>query len=258
FRGPTRAGIEYLGLGLTWAPFNQARDDTKPTWTIGFDTRLDVGKDMRFDPANPDANTAVGLGYHQLLFRTDVSRRFKYFDPYFGAWFNWPIRSNGSPYGSYAYSNPGLIAKDPNVPKSVTLEPQKSAGIRFGFEQNAWENPVAFQRVTVEFRGHVTEHFFGAAQSELWEPLSGHPNCSNVAPDADPTACRGIDYTRSYPHNGDPMPYPGVTEVQNYASFGGDAGVNIQVGKFIRFRGLFGYTVEQPHKRMNLPTWMLT
>src|SRR5205814_9569414 len=76
FQSPTRKGLEYLGLGLKWAVFNQRRDDTKPTWTLNFDADLDVFKDMRFDPANPNANTAVGLGYHQLIWSTWVSKRF--------------------------------------------------------------------------------------------------------------------------------------------------------------------------------------
>ena len=53
---------------------------------------------MRFDPTNPDANTAVGLGYHQLIWSTWVSKRFRYFDPYFGASYMLPIRTNGSIY----------------------------------------------------------------------------------------------------------------------------------------------------------------
>ena len=53
---------------------------------------------MRFDPLNPDGNTAVGLGYHQLIWSTWVSKRFRYFDPYFGAWYMLPIRTNGSIY----------------------------------------------------------------------------------------------------------------------------------------------------------------
>jgi hypothetical protein len=47
--------------------------------------------------------------------------------------------------------------------------------------------------------------------------------------------------------DGKPDPYPGVTDVQAYASFGGNVGLNIQVGKHVRFRGLFGLTVEEPH-----------
>ena len=101
FGGPTRNGLEYLGLGLTWAAFNQARDDTKPTWTLGFDALLDVGKDMRFDRLNPGGNNGVGLGYHQLVWSTSVSRRFRHFDPYFGAWYMLPVRASGSPFQHY-------------------------------------------------------------------------------------------------------------------------------------------------------------
>jgi len=49
FRGPTRRGFEYWGLGANWAVFNQARDDTKPTWILHFETRLSLAEDMRFE-----------------------------------------------------------------------------------------------------------------------------------------------------------------------------------------------------------------
>ena len=236
FRGPTRRGLEYLGLGLTWAVFNQARDDSKPTWTLGFDSRLDVGKDMRFDRLDPAANTAVGLGYHQLLFSTFVSKRFRSFDPYFGAWYMLPVRTNGSPFQRYPGGG------------QTAVEPQQRAGVQLGVEQIAWEKPRAAQRVTVEVRGHAEEHFYGRSHSELWEALAGSPRCTT-----DATACRsdpsggagamyGIDFdgTTGAPH-------PGVTETQAYASFGGDAGLNIQVGRYVRFRGLFGLTLDLPH-----------
>ena len=57
--------------------------------------------------------------------------------------------------------------------------------------------------------------------------------------------CRpGIDYNL-----GDPtaLPYPGVTETQAYGSFGGNLGLNVQVGKYARFRGLFGLAIDEPH-----------
>ena len=54
------------------------------------------------------------------------------------------------------------------------------------------------------------------------------------------TACRpGID--------GPMQPYPGVTDTEAYGSFGGDFGLNVQVGRYIRFRGLFGLTSDMPH-----------
>jgi hypothetical protein len=236
FRGPTRSGLEYLGLGLTWAVFNQTRDDTKPTWTLGFDSRLDVGKDMRFDPLNPTGNNAVGLGYHQFLFSTVVSKRFRSFDPYFGAWYMLPVRTSGSPFQAYPQGG------------QSTVNPQQRAGVQIGVEQIAWEKPSAAQRVTVEVRGRAEQHFFGRSQSEMWEALAGSPQCT-----ADATKCRsdpsggdgatyGIDFV-----GGNRAPHPGVTETQAYTSFGGDAGLNIQVGRYVRFRGLFGLMLDTPH-----------
>jgi len=67
FQSPKRSGFESLNLGITWAPFNQRRDDTRPTWTLSFVTKLDVFNDMRYDRANPGGNTAVGPGYHQFI-----------------------------------------------------------------------------------------------------------------------------------------------------------------------------------------------
>jgi len=229
FQGPTRRGFESLGLGLTWAPFNQLRDDTRPTWTLTFDAKLDVFKDMRFDPSNPGGNTATGLGYHQFIWSTWVSHRFRYFDPYFGAWYNLPVRTNGSMYQDLANGN------------QTAVNPMQRAGAVAGVEQIAWENPRAQQRVTVEVRARMEQHFSGVSATELWEPLSGSSKCSSLAP----ANCRaGID---SNPGDLSPTPYPGVTETEQYASFGGDAGLNVQVGKYVRFRSMFGLQVDMPH-----------
>ncbi|HEX4405111.1 MAG TPA: hypothetical protein VH560_09815 [Polyangia bacterium] len=229
FQGPTRSGFENLGLGIQWAAFNQRRDDTRPTWLLGFDAKLDVFKDMRFDSSNPNANTAVGPGYHQFIWSTTVSKRFRYFDPYFGAWYMLPVRTNGSIYQVYPSGN------------QTAINPQQQAGVQMGVEQIAWENPRANQRVTVEFRARATEHFYGRSASELWEALAGSSQCTSPAS----TACRpGIDYN---PGDTNAFAYPGVTETQEYASFGGDVGLNVQVGKYVRFRGLFGLLVDEPH-----------
>ncbi|HVR60760.1 MAG TPA: hypothetical protein VMU50_02625 [Polyangia bacterium] len=227
FRGPNRSGLESLNLGLTWAAFNQARDDTKPTWTLGFDAKLDVGGDMRFDPANPGGNTGVGLGYHQLVWSTVVSRRFRYFDPYFGLWYMLPARTSGGPFQDYGNAQLG--------------GPQQQLGLQIGFEQIAWEVPQSHQRVTIEFRGHATEHLKGRAQTPLWEALSGSSKCPS-----EPTQCRtGIDGDLN--GDGKPDPYPGVTDVQAYASLGGNVGVNVQVGPHVRFRALGGLATDLPH-----------
>ena len=241
FQSPTRSGLQYLGLGIQWAAFNQKRDDTKPTWTLGFDADLDIFKDMRFDPANPTGNTGVGLGYHQLIWSTWVSKRFRYFDPYFGASYMLPIRTNGSIYQDLGGGQ-------------TAVNPQQQAMVIIGVEQIAWENPSGDQRVTVEVQAHVAEHFAGRGMSELWEPLTGSSACKTGGTDL--TDCRpSLDQVTQAPViNGvtqpsmiKAAPYPGVTDIDAYGSFGGEAGLNIQVGKYIRFRGLYGMTFDAPH-----------
>jgi hypothetical protein len=233
FRGPARKGFENLGVGITWAPFNQARDDTKPTWTLSFDAKLDIFKDKRFDRATPNANTAVGPGYHQFVWSTFVSKRFRHFDPYFGAWYMLPARTNGSPFQKYG-------------PTQTSVNPQQQAGIMIGVEQIAWENPRGDQRVTIEARAHVQQHFFGRERSAIWEGLAGDSRC-NVNTSSDPSLCRpGIDLDT----NADGVidtPHPGITDIESYGTVGGDLGLNIQVGRFIRFRSLFGFRSDLPH-----------
>jgi hypothetical protein len=243
FQSPTRSGLQYLGLGAKWAVFNQRRDDTKPTWTLNFDADLDVFKDARFDPANPNANTAVGLGYHQLIWSTWVSKRFRYFDPYFGASYMAPIRTNGSIYQDLGGGQ-------------TQVNPQQVATVVVGIEQIAWENPHGDQRVTVELDFHMQEHFAGRGMSELWEPLTASSACPTGTPImtnlSEQPACRpSLDFVTNAPPT-QPVatrtaPYPGVSDIDAYGSFGGDAGLNIQVGKYIRFRSLFGLTVDEPH-----------
>jgi hypothetical protein len=237
FSSPTRKGFENLGLGVTWAVFNQRRDDTKPTWTLSFDAKLDVFQDMRYDPLNPNANTAVGLGYHQMIWSTWVSKRFRHFDPYFGASYMLPIRTNGS------------IFQDQGGGQTV-VNPQQQATVTIGVEQVAWESVQKRQRFTIEARARMEEHFAGRNYSELWEPLSGSPSCK--AGSTDLTNCRASldQITQSLPMQ--PVmvkgaPYPGVTDVEAYGSFGGDVGFNVQVGPYIRFRSLFGLMVDEPH-----------
>jgi hypothetical protein len=241
FTSPTRKGFENLGVGVTWAPFNQRRDDTKPTWTLSFDALLDVFKDMRYDPANPTGNTAVGLGYHQMIWSTWISKRFRHFDPYFGASYMLPIRTNGS------------IFQDLGGGQTM-VNPQMLATAVIGVEVIAWENAPRQQRVTIEARGHMEEHFAGRNYSELWEPLSGSSACK--AGSTDLTGCRASldQVTTAAVINGvtQPMitrgaPYPGVSDIEAYGTFGGDVGFNVQVGPYVRFRSLFGLSYDESH-----------
>ncbi len=227
FQGPTRKGFEYLGLGINWAIFNQLRDDTKPTWMVRFESRFSVSQSMRFDPAQPTANTGVGLGYHQFVFSTLFSRHFGRLDPYVSGWYMAPQMTAGSPYKDFTLGTKGFGG------------PQHRAGTEFGIEGVIWEQPQARQRVTLELRGRYELRFFGLAHSELWEVLSGPSTCKT-----EPGTCRP-NLDRDLNGDGLPDANPGITRTPSYGVLGGDAGINVQVGRYIRFRGLFGMSFEQ-------------
>ena len=224
FRGPTRHGVEYLGLGANWAVFNQARDDTKPTWILRFETRLSVADDMRFDPAAPNNNTAVGPGYHQFIFSTLFSRRFGPLEPYSGGWVVLPVLAQGSPFTA-----PGLSGGA-----------QKRLGFETGAEATLWHDEQARHRVAYELRGQAELRLDGLEQGPLWEALSGDPNCgpNHTA------ACRpGVDQNS----NGVASPNSGVTHSPRYGQVGGDTGIIIQIGPHARLRSLFGLFWQQSH-----------
>jgi hypothetical protein len=231
FQGPRRSGLESLGVGFSWAVMNQLRDDTKPTWILGIDAKFDVGTTMRYDAARPDANTGVGLGYHQMLASTFVSKRLGAMDPYFGAYYMLPLPGSESPFDKLP------IGSQPYA------RPQSRVGLQFGFEFIPWERSEINQRVTFEVRTRADHRFQGSSHSELWEPLSGSSACGS----AGTTSCRtGVDLDLDG-NNAPDRPHPGVTETQAYSTVGGDVGLNVQAGRYTRFRGLFGMTSDLPH-----------
>lgn len=232
FAGPKRQGLAYLGFGLNWAMFNQKRVPSEPTWLVGFEARVDVSKTMRFDPQAPKANTAVGLGYHQLLVNTMASRRFGALEPYIGGWYMFPIKSAGSPFEKQAMGS-----------KNAFSDPQHRSFVTAGVEATVWEKPDAHQRISIELRLSMETRFMGLARSDLWEPLSGSSTCAAVLA----SGCRpGLD-DRDLDGDGKADPNTGITRSPTYGIFGGDLGLNVQAGEHVRFRGLFGLTAEQNH-----------
>jgi hypothetical protein len=227
FQGPTRRGIEYLGVGLSWAILNQARDPSVPTWIVRVEPRFAVGKEMAFDPLAPEANRGVNPGYHQLVMSTEFSRRFTRFDPRVAAFYALPRALGSSPFDDFPLGDKGYS------------QPQHRAGLEAGFEYVAYEQPRAWRKVAFELRGTMELRFFGLARSELWEPLSGPGSCRTSAATCRPEIDRDLD------GNGSPEPYPGITRSPSYGIFGGTAGVNAQIARWLRLRARGGIAFEQ-------------
>jgi hypothetical protein len=224
FSGPSRSGLEYLGLGLRWAAMNQARDLTKPTWIVSFETRLSVSDDQRFDPGKPTANRGVGLGYHQIILSTMFSRKFGAYEPYLGGWFMQPVLTSDS------------VFKDQGTDASA----QRRTGGSVGIEATVWDDPRIHSRLALEAVGRLEYRFAGLAQSELWEVLSGDSRCSATSP----SFCRpGIDVDA----NNKPAPNSGVLRSPAYGLSGADVGLSAHFGSHVRLRALFGMLFQEAH-----------
>ncbi|HJZ84177.1 MAG TPA: hypothetical protein VKN99_03360 [Polyangia bacterium] len=235
FEGPTRSGLESLNFGLNWALLNQRKDDTKPTWTVGFEARLQVTGTQGFSRAAPQANTEVGLGYHVARWQSFVSKRFRYVDPYVGFWYELPVIHSSTAFPDY--TQPGALGAASGTGQK-NVSPMQTAGTVFGFEAVAYSKEREKQYVGIDFRGHIDAHFEGRGWSELWEVLA----CSKDDPDP-------FKSSLCYPPAdlfGLPS-LPGTTDIENYATAGGELGVTVQVGEYVHFRASFGADHMQSH-----------
>jgi hypothetical protein len=241
FRGADRGAINGSGLdgfdtfnfGLTWAPVNQRRDDTKPTWILALEPQISIGNIKQFDRMRPNANHAVSEGVHRIVARTAISHRWRWVDPYIGFWYMYPIARGDSLYRDYGASQ-------------KLKSPMQQGGTVFGAELVPFERPRDGHKVAIDLRGRIEGHFSGRGYSELWELLASAPalGCDTVDNHAayNP-ACDPTQAMNSYQG----QPYTGVTTIENYASLGADLAVLVQVGQHARFRTTFEYSHDQSH-----------
>ena len=236
FKSVGRSGLDTVNLGISWAPMNQDRDDTKPTWVLTAEFRLSVGKIMRFNRLDPETETGVSRGVHEFYAETVVSKRTRWAEPFVYFWWQAPLGVRGNrandPNGSL-YWDVGFGQR--------TAKPQQHAGTLFGFEAIVYNKPESDERVNLEVSGRIDAHFNGVGYSEIWEVLAlggdieNNPNAP-LAIDLDPTR---TDDTK--------VNHPGTSVIENYLSFGARVGVNAHVGRYARFGATFELGRDQTH-----------
>jgi hypothetical protein len=226
FRGPDRSGLDQLWLGVGWAPMTQRSDDTKPTWKIGAELRIAVGKVAKLDRLAPNSETGVGEGADEVRLWTSFDRRRGWAEPYVELWWQAPIAyTKDSPY-----QDPGFGAR--------RTDKQQLAGMHFGFEAIAVDNPNEHERFSIDLSGLVQAHFEGRQYSELWEmfayagdPAGGGP----LVLDSDPVT-PGVQA----------MAHPGVTNVENYMELGGRIDARAEIGR-VHLSAFGAFTGETQH-----------
>lgn len=237
FRGVNRKGLDTINFGLTWAPVNQEKDDTKPTWVIGAEFRLSIGQIMKFNRFMPGTEDGVSEGVHWFRASTGLSKRTTWAEPYVFFWWQAPIGVRGDtpedPEGSLFW-DVGFGQENKT--------PQQQAGTVFGFEAIPWENKRQKQKIALQLQGRVEAHFEGRGYSEAWElfAYAGDRIDNPGGPlllDSDPVAA-GAQL----------MSHPGVTDIENYLTWGGRMGVRGQVGERAKFDASFEISGDQQHR----------
>ncbi|PRQ04072.1 hypothetical protein ENSA5_11200 [Enhygromyxa salina] len=240
FRSPTRRGLDQLHVGMKIGLLSQARKSHLPNWLLGLEGRFAIGKPMTFSRSiqtdDPAGNHRVGRGIHELGVWTALSRRYRWLEPFFGAHWRQSLRA-----GSTQFDNWGSTQGDVN--------PQSETGAYFGAEIIPWENKTQNKKFSIVLTGSAVLHYNGRAYSEVWELLSDSPA---LVGDYSPGNGQGCNPADSLAHaaanpldpeaNGgyvaaggqDCAAFNGITTIDDYSTFGLNAGLNFHMSKVAR------------------------
>jgi hypothetical protein len=250
FKSPSRSGLDQLAVGLNYAIFNQVRDETKPTWVIGAESRFAIGPRLHAcndnaaikcpDPANPTGPSrepGLSRGMTTLGVHTIFARRFGYIEPYVGFAMKIDLPQSNSDFGATSDVRGTLLSRPPTV-----------GTFTVGTEVFPFENRESFQRFGLDFKMRGTYHSPGREYSELFDALGSsqarslrdpNPGAYHAAADgsfssvADPNAAKVF--------------FSGITDQQAYGSFGGSIGATWQTGEYVKFTAGVGLAYAQSH-----------
>lgn len=215
FRGQNRKGLDQVHLGLGVAPMSQKRDPTKPTWKLGAEVRLAVGKLMEFDRDNVGAENGVSRGVHELRLWTSFGRRFAHAEGWFEMFYQVPLRERA-----------GSLFKDPGF-GATNVGAGQQAGVGFGVEGYALADKVNKNQISIDVGANIVGHFEGRDYTEMWEvfAFAGDVNAGGpLVLDADPV----IDGRQDLRH-------PGISNFENYLETTAKLALRANLGEHARF-----------------------
>lgn len=239
FKGANRYGLDQVIVGLKIGILNQDRLSHMPKWVLGLEGRFAVGKPMTFtrDIADdPKGNHAVGRGTHELGVWTALSRRYRFLDPFFTAWWYQALRAGNTEFKDYG-------------PNQDRVNPQSNTGVSFGTEIVPFERKAKGQKVSVNLRGLAMLKYGGRGYSEAWELFANSPALAGTyQPGQAGLGCsradvdRVVDYAKNNPNDPNPISgagvgagcqsFNGITNIQDFATFGFNIALHAQLNKY--------------------------
>ncbi len=177
FEPPTnsyRSGLGDFTFGLAWNVFVQAKDPSKPTWTLRFDYTAPTATML-----NPSVVTtssmrgAIGDKVHKYAFSTAVSKKLnKYIEPYLEVHYTLPWRgpgfySNCDDASAARMGYPQNCGKEGWSREQTGIQPAHTGGSIFGTEITAFEREDRHQRVAFDLRGWFNYVSEGRTYNEM-------------------------------------------------------------------------------------------
>ncbi len=259
FKSPTRSGVDYFSAGLDWALFNQQRDRTKPTWTIGAAARIAVGTPLHAcnanapqcidptlsvaknggvaPPSGPGRDPGISRGMDGIDVHTYFSRRYGYVEPYAGFNFLAEFARSNSDFGMTNSYTGELINHPPLLGTFLA-----------GIEVIPWERREQFQRIVGGLRVAGTYHSPGREYTELFDALGSSNAYTLRTPNPTGYGSSGAMYGNSTtPNNQTGVPFTGITDQQAYGSVSLSGTATWQAGEYIKFVLGLGITFNQSH-----------
>lgn len=250
-----RSGFSDPTLGLHWAPFNDARDDTKATLLLGMDYTMPITSIRQV------GNTAVGGGLHELHWKIASSKKFNWIEPYFGLQYHLPLTATDSP----------LRVADPNNVGQIFKNAPQRGEITMGVEFIPFEKPAEDVKYAVDFQfkfGYTSE---GRDYSPLFDAfanngcngkrlseLAASPECSWVKEQPSNAPLRGGRpnplYDLSTVTDDPSFNFDGITTTESFGSFAGKFGFIAQPSKYFQLKGGLSLTHHQEHFITNART----
>ena len=275
FNSSDRSGIDYFVTGLEWGVLNQARNESWPDWNIYLDGLWGVGPIMKpagHDDVNGDLGAVddpgVSRGNLSIRGGTKLGKRFKYINPYFGFEFLFEFPQRDAPY---PFNNEAVFDGQ------VNLKPPMKGFFTFGLEIIPYEAPAKQQKFFIDLRfigGYISEgrdysplfDALGTTQDPSLNFFEGEPNFWQSKVGAadfasqwngwygdrqpltwDPATGRYMD-SHGQPY--DPYSqetWTGLTDQENYGTFGGRFQVGFVTGKWFKIIAGVGVAYNQPH-----------
>lgn len=243
FTSATRSGIPEIDFGLAWALSNQFRTPYLPTWVVRLESRFSVGEVLKpscqksVEGLACDRSPGLTSGYHALRFESRSSYRYRYLEPYVGVAFQFQWAGLASYYFLPRLGENGpRVSSDDVVHSGPPDEWESVLGIAFV----PWEDPVEYQRFTIDLRLNAVYVTSGRDRSPLFDVLGTsmadplyEAQIELIDPDGEARA-------------GD-APFYGLTDVQSHARFKLSTALIMQTARYLRLMLGLGFGFETAH-----------